>query len=66
VYRGDLLTDLPELAAKAPAGATLVIFHSTVLAYVEPGGRARFFATVAYGHGSWLEWLPATGEGILK
>jgi hypothetical protein len=101
VYRGDLVTDLPALAAQAPAGTTLVIFHSAVLAYVEPDDRARFAATVrelhavwlsneaprllphvpvppyegspfllvrdgrtplalADGHGTWLQWLPAS------
>jgi hypothetical protein len=32
VYRGDLLTDLPALVAQAPAGATVVVYHSAVLA----------------------------------
>src|SRR5487761_1648525 len=31
VHRGDLLTDLPALAAQAPADATLVVYHSAVL-----------------------------------
>jgi hypothetical protein len=42
VARGDLLADLPALAATAPRDATLVIFHSAVLAYVTPEIRARF------------------------
>ena len=54
VHRGDLLTDLPALAAQAPAGATLVIFHSAVLAYVEPDDRARFAATVRRLPATWL------------
>ena len=62
VYRGDLLTDLPALAAQAPAGATLVIFHSAVLAYVEPGGRARFAATV---RGLPAVWLSNEAPGLL-
>ena len=32
--QGDLRVDLTALAAQAPADATLVIFHSAVLAYV--------------------------------
>ena len=32
VHRGDLRTDLPAVAARAPADATLVIYHSAVLA----------------------------------
>ncbi len=101
VHRGDLLTDLPALAAQAPAEATLVVYHSAVLAYVTPADRQRFAGTVrglpaiwlsnegpailpgipvpayqgapfvltrdgrtplalADGHGTWLQWLPAT------
>jgi hypothetical protein len=46
VYRGDLLTDLPALVAQAPPDATLVVFHSAVLAYVAKRDRPRFAATV--------------------
>jgi hypothetical protein len=54
VHRGDLLTDLPALAAQAPAEATLVVFHSAVLAYVAPEGRRRFAATVRSLPAVWL------------
>ena len=54
VYRGDLLTDLPALAAQAPAEATLVIFHSAVLAYVAPDDRKRFARTVRDLAAVWL------------
>jgi hypothetical protein len=43
LVRGDLVDDLPELAARAPAGATLVVFHTSVL-YQVPGPRRRKFA----------------------
>ena len=33
VVRGDLLDDLAPLMAEAPADATLVVFHTAVLAY---------------------------------
>ncbi len=47
IVRGDLLTALPELATDAPADATLVVFHTAVLAYVgDPDARARFIQTV--------------------
>jgi hypothetical protein len=46
VHRGDLLTDLPALAAQAPAGATLVIYHSSVLYYVAPDRREQFADTI--------------------
>ena len=54
VYRGDLLTDLPALAAQAPAEATLVIFHSAVLAYVAAQDRERFAQTVREIGAVWL------------
>ena len=47
VLRGDLRRDLPALAAEAPAGATLVVFHTAVLAYVAgTATRAAFAETV--------------------
>lgn len=42
VLRGDLMTDLPALAATAPRDATLVVFHSAVLAYLKLEDRVRF------------------------
>jgi hypothetical protein len=54
VHRGDLLTDLPALAAQAPAEATLVIYHSAVLAYVAPEDRWRFARTVRSLAAVWL------------
>jgi hypothetical protein len=33
IYRGDLLDDLARVAAKAPDGATLVVYHSAVLGW---------------------------------
>jgi hypothetical protein len=54
VYRGDLLSDLPALAGQAPAGATLVIYHSAVLAYVAQEHRWRFFEAVRRLPAVWL------------
>src|SRR5262249_21721059 len=62
VVRGDLLADLPELAAQAPADATLVIFHSAVLAYVDPAGR-RAFADCVRDLGA--VWISNEGPRIL-
>jgi hypothetical protein len=52
--RGDLLADLPALAATAPGDATLVVFHSAVLAYVAPEIRARFAETVKELGAVWI------------
>jgi hypothetical protein len=54
VHRGDLLTDLPALAAKAPPGVTLVIFHSAVLAYLTVEERQRFAAVVRQLDAVWI------------
>jgi hypothetical protein len=54
VYQGDLRTDLATLAARAPADATLVIYHSAVLAYVPAQDRERFAQTVASLRAVWL------------
>jgi hypothetical protein len=54
VHRGDLIDGLPALAARAPAGATLVVYHSAVLAYVAPERRRRFAALVSGLAGAWL------------
>jgi hypothetical protein len=62
VYRGDLLTDLPALAARAPAEATLVIFHSAVLAYVAAEDRERFARTV---RGLAAVWLSNEAPGVV-
>jgi hypothetical protein len=62
VHRGDLLTDLPALAAQAPAGVTVVVFHTSVLYQVTPEGQARFAATV---RGLGVSWLSSESPGIV-
>jgi len=62
VHRGDILTDLPALAAQAPAEATLVVYHSAVLAYLTPPDRRRFAATV---RGLQAVWLSNEGPGVV-
>jgi hypothetical protein len=62
VHRGDLLTGLPALAAQAPPGATLVIYHTSVLWYVEPGKREHFVHSV---RGLGAIWLSSEAPGVL-
>ena len=65
VHRGDLLTDLPALAAQAPADVTLVVYHTSVLTYVAPDERWRFFAAVGDLAAVWLSnEVPGTVPGI--
>lgn len=54
VIRGDLRTDVPELVERAPAGATVVVFHSAVLAYLQPADRARFVEQVTARDVTWI------------
>jgi hypothetical protein len=61
IHRGDLLTDLPALVAEAPAGATVVVYHSAVLAYVAPEDRERFAVTV---RGLDVTWLANEAPGV--
>ena len=42
LLEGDLLEGLPELLDRAPAGTTPVVFHSAVIAYLQPPDRERF------------------------
>jgi hypothetical protein len=65
VHRGDLLTDLPAVAAQAPAGATLVVYHTSVLSYVAPGERGRFFTAVGELGAVWLSnEVPGVVPGV--
>lgn len=55
IVRGDLRRDLTALAAQAPPGATLVVFHTAVLAYIEDAGdRAAFARSVAEAGATWI------------
>ena len=62
VHRGDLLDGLPALAAQAPAGATLVVYHTSVLSYVSVDKRRQFAATVA---GLGAVWLSNESPGVI-
>jgi len=62
VHRGDMLTDLPALAARAPADATLVVYHSSVLWYVQPDQREGFAGTV---RGLGATWLSSEPPGVV-
>ncbi|MGK5444420.1 DUF2332 domain-containing protein [Micromonospora sp. URMC 105] len=54
LVRGDLVDDLPALAARAPAGATLVVFHTSVLYLVPPRRREAFTELVRGLPGHWI------------
>ncbi|MFI6761728.1 DUF2332 domain-containing protein [Micromonospora sp. NPDC050417] len=54
LVRGDLVDDLPALAARAPADATLVVFHTSVLYQVSTARRDAFTAAVRELPGHWV------------
>jgi hypothetical protein len=54
IVRGDLLRDLPALAAEAPDEATLVVFHTAVLGYVDAAGRTAFTDTMRSLDATWI------------
>ena len=59
LIEGDLLSLLDETAASAPDAATLVIFHSAVLAYLSIEDRGTFAQTVGELPGHWI-----SNEGV--
>jgi hypothetical protein len=76
LVRGDLVNDLPALAAQAPAGATLVVFHTSVLYQVPARRREAFVRTVGALPGHWIanedpavlgyQTLPIPPDGCLR
>ena len=62
VVKGDLLTDLPAVVAQAPAGATVVVCHSSVLYYVTPAQREQFAQTVRSLD---VTWLTSEAPGVV-
>ena len=54
IVAGDLNERLAALAAEAPADATLVVFHTAVIAYLDDAARTRFVDTVRRLPGHWL------------
>jgi hypothetical protein len=76
LVRGDLVDDLPALAAQAPADATLVVFHTSALYQVPPPRREAFTKVVRGLPGHWIasevpdvlsyDTLPAPPDDALR
>lgn len=65
VVRGDLTSDLAAVSADAPRQATLVVYHSAVLAYLDGDQREKFrtaLADVAAERPT--VWLSNEGPGV--
>jgi hypothetical protein len=68
IVRGDLLECLQEVAADSPSDATLVIFHSAVLLYLDADQRRRFAELIAglgRSIGRRVTWLSNETMGTL-
>ncbi len=70
VRRGDLLDDLAAVVSEAPGDATVVVFHTAVLAHVDADKRAAFADALGAMGVTWLsneapgvlDWLPTATE----
>ena len=66
IVRGDLLTDTAALAAQAPGEATLVLFHTAVLAYLDVAGRHAWAEVVrAIAAQRPVVWLAQEAPGVI-
>jgi len=67
LHAGDLLVDLPGLLADAPSDATLVVFHSAVLAYLDQKQRSRFTDVMrAVKRTRDVHWVSNEAPGIIS
>lgn len=63
---GDLLAELPAAVARASAYGTVVVFHSAVIAYLEPTDRERFDTLIRglVADGA-CHWVSNEGKNVL-
>jgi hypothetical protein len=64
VVRGDLLRDVASCALQAPSTATLVVYHSAVLAYVAEAELREEFASVVRRTGA--VWISNEAAGVFR
>jgi hypothetical protein len=63
---GDLVTELPSLIGDAPLDATVVVFHSATLAYVEPECRHKFTDVMHnLRHVRDVQWISNEAPGVI-
>lgn len=62
LVQGDIVEELPQLVARAPKDATVVVFHSAVLPYLEAEHRQRFVDRVQDLN---VTWISNEGEAAL-
>lgn len=62
IVKGDLNAEIEALVARAPAGASVVVFHTVVLAYLNEADRRRFVATMGRLP---VRWLANEGQTVV-
>jgi hypothetical protein len=62
IVRGDLNDQIEGLVAQAPAGASVVVFHTAVLAYVDESAHERFRDIMRR---SPARWLANEGQSVM-
>ena len=62
IRKGDILTALPDLIKEAPAGAHVVVFHSSVLVYMSAEGRHGFADQMRAFED--VTWISNEGRGV--
>ena len=62
IVRGDLVEQVEALVARPPAGASIVVFHTAVLAYLDNAAIQRFIETL---HRLPVTWLANEGQGVI-
>lgn len=68
IVEGDILDHLADVAAESPRDATLVVFHSAVLMYLDADERRRFSdlaAGLAAHLGRRVIWISNESAGVL-
>ena len=66
LVRGDLNDEVEALVATAPEEATVVVFHTAVLAYLDEPARERFAATMArLAERRGVRWLANEGRTVV-
>jgi hypothetical protein len=62
LVRGDLVDEIGALVDQAPAGASVVVFHTAVLAYLDPEARQAFVELMKRMP---VTWLSNEGRGVV-
>ena len=60
--QGDLVENIDAVVRSAPAGSTVVVFHTAVLAYLDVAARQKFVDLV---RGLPVNWVANEGQGVV-